>query len=40
MIARCKPRLLEITKRANFLDVLEIAREANEALAAIKEEGL
>ena len=40
VIAKCACSLHTITKRANYLDVLDIAREANEALAAIKEEGL
>ena len=37
VIAKCACSLHAITKRANYLDVLDIAREANEALAAIKE---
>ena len=39
VIAKCACSLHAITKRANYLDVLDIAREANEALAAIKEIG-
>ena len=37
VIGKCACSLRAITKRANYLDVLDIAREANEALAAIKE---
>ena len=37
VIAKCACSLHAITKRANYLDVLDIAREANETLAAIKE---
>ena len=40
LVGKCACSLHAITKRANYLDVLDIAREANEALAAIKEEGL
>ena len=37
VLGKCACSLHVITKRANYLDVLDIAREANEALAAIKE---